>query len=149
MSRIGSGAPWCGSGHYQIAATALDFGAMKRFIVILALALLPAGCIDNDGRGYGPGYGNPGCWQYSSCATCTPVLGCGWCSMGNKGLCTDQPNACTGPGISHFSWTWEVAFCPGAVDGGAEADASPNADGPPATPDGGIAPDGGDAASGG
>jgi hypothetical protein len=57
------------------------------------------------------------CSQFTTCGTCTPVLGCGWCQAGSKGLCAEDPNACEG--AESFSWSWESATCPGAVDGGA------------------------------
>ncbi|HET6279414.1 MAG TPA: hypothetical protein VFH73_00550 [Polyangia bacterium] len=120
---------------------------MKRVIVTLILALLPAACIDNGTPSYGPGYSQGGCRQYKSCATCTPVLGCGWCSMGTKGLCAEEPNACWGAGVPNFSWTWELAFCPATGDGGAEDGANTdgaNTDGAPAATDGGLAGGGSD-----
>ena len=53
-----------------------------------------------------------------------PVLGCGWCSMGSKGACVDQPNACAD--VANFYWTWELDGCPGAGDAGA-ANGGPDA----------------------
>lgn len=86
----------------------------------LLLALLPAACID-DGYDAGPSYTPVYCGQFTSCTTCTPVLGCGWCQSGTKGACVDQPNACAN--VSDFYWTWELAGCPGVprtdVDAGA------------------------------
>jgi hypothetical protein len=83
----------------------------RSFITLLFAALLCTTCIDggNGGGGgysYGPGY----CRQFTSCGTCTPVLGCGWCQVGTKGACVDQPNACAG--ASNFYWTWELSGCP-------------------------------------
>jgi hypothetical protein len=74
-----------------------------------------------DGGGYAPrGHGQRSfCAQFTSCGTCTPVLGCGWCQSGTKGLCAEDPNACEG--AESFSWSWESATCPGAIDGGADA----------------------------
>lgn len=100
---------------------------MKRAGMLLLFALLPVACIDDGGSYQGPSYDLVRCERFSSCATCTPVLGCGWCQMGTKGACVDQPNACAG--LDDFSWTWELAGCPaagdaGAADGGADAGAS-------------------------
>ena len=93
--------------------------------MILLFALLPAACIDDSGyNNQGPSYGPVYCGQFTSCATCTPVLGCGWCSMGSKGACVDQPNACAA--AANFYWTWELDGCPGAGDAGA-ADGGPDA----------------------
>jgi hypothetical protein len=90
----------------------------------LLFALLPAACIDDGGYDPAPSYGPVYCGQFTSCASCTPVLGCGWCSMGSKGACVDQPNACAN--VASFSWTWELDGCPaagdtGTADGGADA----------------------------
>jgi Plexin repeat len=59
------------------------------------------------------------CEQFTSCSACTPVLGCGWCQAGDKGLCAEDPDACAR--AASFSWTWELATCPAAVDAGADA----------------------------
>jgi hypothetical protein len=85
----------------------------------LLFALLPAACIDDGGYNRSPSYGPVYCGQFTSCGTCTPVLGCGWCSMGSKGACVDQPNACAD--VTNFYWTWELDGCPGAGDAGAAA----------------------------
>ena len=83
---------------------------MKRALFALVFALLSGACIDDGGGGGRPSYGPVPCGQFTSCETCTPILGCGWCSMGTKGACVDQPNACAG--ASDFYWTWELAGCP-------------------------------------
>jgi hypothetical protein len=78
---------------------------------------------------FAPDYGPPPgtyvqqfpCEQFTSCGTCTPVLGCGWCQSGDKGICTSNPDSCAG--VASFSWTWELAFCPAELDGGASASA--------------------------
>jgi len=91
--------------------------------MMLLFALLPVACFDDD-YGPGPSYSPVYCGQFTSCATCTPVLGCGWCSMGSKGACVDQPNACAA--VANFYWTWELDGCPGAgsADGGLDAGAT-------------------------
>jgi len=88
-------------------------------------------CFDsgNDpGRAYGGGYGPSydSCQRFTSCSTCTPVLGCGWCQSGDKGICLSDPDECAAQ--TSFSWTWERAFCPleGAPpDGGADGATAP------------------------
>jgi hypothetical protein len=93
-----------------------------RLLAAICGALCLTSCIDSSGPGdYGPppDYSTgerARCERFTSCATCTPVLGCGWCQSGNKGLCTSEPNRC-GDAVS-FSWTWELDFCPAAPDGG-------------------------------
>jgi len=91
---------------------------------LCAAAATSLGACESDhwGYHYAP-YRDP-CGQFTSCDTCTPVLGCGWCSMGSKGACVDQPNACAG--AANFYWTWELDGCPaaGAGDGGPDAGAT-------------------------
>ncbi|HVU51400.1 MAG TPA: hypothetical protein VHL80_11970 [Polyangia bacterium] len=86
--------------------------------IVAAVCLVS--CTDTSGGDYGPPPGaggeRPHCERFTSCATCTPVLGCGWCQSGDKGLCTSAPNRCA-DAVS-FSWTWELAYCPAAPDGG-------------------------------
>jgi hypothetical protein len=93
-----------------------------RLFAAMVGALCVASCIDStDGNDYGPppDYSSgerAHCERFTSCATCTPVLGCGWCQSGDKGLCTSEPNRC-GDAVT-FSWTWELAYCPAEPDGG-------------------------------
>jgi hypothetical protein len=50
-----------------------------------------------------------GCHQFASCATCTPVVGCGWCYQSDgTGLCAAGPDECA---TSSFDWTWEATGC--------------------------------------
>jgi hypothetical protein len=76
----------------------------------------------------GPPPGEPhrsfSCEQLTTCAACTPVLGCGWCQSGDKGICVSDPDRCAN--VATFSWTWELAFCPAAPDAGAP-DVTPDA----------------------
>lgn len=103
---------------------------MKHLVMVLAMILLPTACIDPDSRTdyNGPYYGRSGCERFTSCSTCTPILGCGWCSMGTKGICVDQPNRCGA--VSQFTWTWELALCPASGDAGTGGpEAGPSNDG--------------------
>lgn len=92
------------------------------FVMTGALA---AGCNDHSS---GPAYlvddGGPpvgGCAAITSCAQCTPVRGCGWCTIGGVGRCARGPNECSPNGS--YSWTWVPEGCPGAVgDGGVPGD---------------------------
>ncbi|HEY2731070.1 MAG TPA: hypothetical protein VGK52_14095 [Polyangia bacterium] len=92
------------------------------FLAALAGAFCSSSCFSSD---YGPPAGgyDPrfGCAQFSSCATCTPVLGCGWCQAGSKGLCAPDPDSCSR--VASFSWTWDLAFCPAELDAGLAASA--------------------------
>jgi hypothetical protein len=96
---------------------------MKHKLLCLGILTALVGCLDPNDGGSGYGYQPPGprgprrCEQFTTCGTCTPVLGCGWCWTGDKGLCTDQPNACAG--ATSFDWTWDLAECPATGDGGA------------------------------
>lgn len=109
---------------------------MKRRIYASALVgllgtLTASACDSNSdyGNGYG---GDPAyyCRQYTSCGTCTPVLGCGWCqTAGGKGMCADDPNDCAG--ATAFSWTWEPSGCSvtiadASVSSSAPRDAAPS-----------------------
>ena len=92
-----------------------------RLLAAMVGALCSLSCFSQDDSGPPPGAYEPRerCEQLSSCETCTPVLGCGWCQSGDKGLCTSEPNRCAQ--VATFSWTWELAFCPAELDGGADA----------------------------
>jgi hypothetical protein len=94
-----------------------------RLLASLVAALCLASCWDSTDNAYGPppgsGDGRPHCERFTSCATCTPVLGCGWCQSGDKGLCTSEPNRCAD--VQSFSWTWELAYCPAEADAGTGA----------------------------
>jgi hypothetical protein len=63
------------------------------------------------GSSSGGTYGD--CSQYTSCGTCTPVDGCGWCFNATSGVCTTDPDNCLGADVSEFTWTWEPTGCPG------------------------------------
>jgi hypothetical protein len=99
----------------------MDLMKYSLFAVLVG-ALCFTSCDTSDGYGYGPPPGGGrgrrnGCEQFTTCAACTPVLGCGWCQAGDKGLCTSAPDRCAG--AEAFSWTWDLAFCPAEPDGGA------------------------------
>ncbi len=94
-----------------------------------AIALAIAACEDG-GYGYDQGGPNVACGQFTSCNTCTPVLGCGWCYTGSgTGTCTDGPQDCSAaPG---GGWTWDPSGCrvqAEAGTGGPGVDASSSHD---------------------
>jgi hypothetical protein len=108
-----------------LAARARTF-AMKRLLAcalaIVAVALLASACDDGPGYGYAYGpspRGHIACGQLSTCATCTPEPGCGWCLTGSTGLCVDDPSDC--PAASTTGWTWDPAGCRTALDASAIA----------------------------
>lgn len=59
------------------------------------------------------------CSSFTSCGTCTPVLGCGWCAYeGGGGACTTGPDQCSG---HTFRWNWDPVDCPAGDDAGSDA----------------------------
>jgi hypothetical protein len=107
---------------------------VKRLLAITlaasALALGLGACDWENGHGrsyrggrYARGYVDP-CRRFNSCSSCTPVLGCGWCSTRRRGACVSAPDECAG--ADQFSWTWEAAYCPTSAvrDAGEANDAS-------------------------
>lgn len=98
-----------------------------RLAFATALALLSAGCSPDGGHhAEPPSYRVPTpCSSATSCDTCTPILGCGWCQYADgRGTCTSGPSLCKG---DSFRWNWEPTSCP-VVDAGADAppvDATP------------------------
>ena len=81
----------------------------------LAVAL---GACDSSSSGGAYGYGGSSgvdCSLYTTCGTCTPVAGCGWCFNATSGVCTTDPDQCAY--VTEFTWTWDPKGCPG-VDAG-------------------------------
>jgi hypothetical protein len=82
--------------------------------ILLATAIaLPLGACGDDSSGGGSyGYADPyGCRQFTTCGTCTPEPGCGWCFHGTSGVCTSDPDQCAQV-VSEFTWTWDPSGCP-------------------------------------
>jgi hypothetical protein len=72
-------------------------------------------------RPYGEPYATQ-CHAYASCASCTPVTGCGWCfGADGHGACAADPDECRGPS---FAWTWEPTGCRTPADAGISSNAS-------------------------
>lgn len=72
----------------------------------------------------------PTCAAQTSCGSCTPILGCGWCQYEDgTGSCATGPDACRD---LSFRWNWETVDCPAATTpsdaGFTPADAVPAAD---------------------
>jgi hypothetical protein len=95
---------------------------MNRFLSATLLASAVAvslGACGDDSSDVAYAYGAGGsvgytstCSAYTTCGTCTPVLGCGWCFTANGGACTTDPDSCGD--ASEFTWTWNPSGCPGA-----------------------------------
>ena len=83
--------------------------AVGTLFALLVLASTLGGCEDRGFRGDGISQRASACAQMTSCDTCTPVVGCGWCFHGNGGgSCVADPDQCGG---QQFSWTWEPNGC--------------------------------------
>jgi hypothetical protein len=132
--------------------------ALRTLAVPLALLGLAAvACETSDSyQTGGVAGGSVDCSQYTSCSTCTPVLGCGWCyDSDGRGLCTSGPDQCP---TTRFTWTWNPDGCQLPADAGvaavseagdarsaeaggngdaatAQDQSSPEADAPPPAPD--------------
>jgi hypothetical protein len=69
------------------------------------------------------------CSQFTSCGSCTPVEGCGWCAFQGGGACVSDPDFC---GVNQFSFTWEPNGCASLAGGTTkEGGASTNDAAPP------------------
>jgi hypothetical protein len=88
---------------------------MKRFLgaFLLAAAVGVAfgACDDSSGGDYGSGGSGVDCSPYTSCDTCTPVAGCGWCFNASGGACASDPDQCAAA-TNEFTWTWNQSGCP-------------------------------------
>jgi hypothetical protein len=91
---------------------------MNRFLGALlfggAVVVALGACDDSSSGGYGYGGGGGGngdpCNANTTCDTCTPVQGCGWCFNATGGLCASGPDECSS--ASEFTWTWNQSGCP-------------------------------------
>ncbi len=88
---------------------------MNRFLGVLlfagAVAVAVGACDDSSGGGYYYGSAPAGqCSAYTTCDTCTPVNGCGWCFNSSGAMCASDPDQCSSAG--EFTWTWNPSGCP-------------------------------------
>jgi hypothetical protein len=99
---------------------------MKRFLAITlaasAIALGLAACDSNDDDYWAYERRGDPCLEFATCGSCTPVMGCGWCSTSTRGACVSDPGECAG--AESFSWTWDPSGC----SAGADASVAPGAD---------------------
>jgi hypothetical protein len=118
----------------RFAKTAFSASAL-----VLSVAALLSAC---DGGGHkihaGPvGGGGPRaqCAGFSTCDTCTPANGCGWCFNGDgAGSCVADPDECS---TKEFSFTWDPVGCHASAD----ASVVSNGDAAPAPSDASTATD--------
>jgi hypothetical protein len=92
---------------------------MKHLMFAFGLALISLGCLDSADDGH---QSRPlTCRDFRTCGSCTPVVGCGWCQIGDDGICVADPRECAV--ARSFTFNWEPAECPGSppADGGATA----------------------------
>jgi hypothetical protein len=78
-------------------------------ILACSVAVALSACGDDNGGGGGASYGDS-CNQFTTCGTCTPQSGCGWCFDRTNGLCASTPGECTD--VTEFTWTWDPSGCP-------------------------------------
>jgi hypothetical protein len=124
-------------------------------VAVSAVTLGIAAC-EGDGRhGRDRDFDDDPCNSYSSCETCTPILGCGWCYKSDgTGACAASSIECEA--APAFSWTWDPTGCHAGADasvrpidaGPMASDASPGAPASDASieasPSDGATPDAGD-----
>jgi len=93
-------------------------------VLACSIALATAAC-DTSGDDYPQvPEGVTACSAFSSCETCTPVNGCGWCfNSDGTANCASGPGDCT---TTTFAWAWDPSGCPTA-DAGAGPDAATTA----------------------
>lgn len=105
--------------------------------VLAGIGVLAAACDDGGPRHrhHHRGSSPSACSVHTSCGTCTPVLGCGWCFTQAGGTCVSDPDACP-RGTAAFAW--EPSYC-GPVDAGGDA-ARVTADASLGLPDASVAP---------
>jgi hypothetical protein len=89
---------------------------MKYLVFAFCLGLILTGCMDSNDHGY---YGQQPltCHDFRTCGSCTPVLGCGWCQIGDDGVCVSDPRECAV--ARSFTFNWEPNECPGVAPGDA------------------------------
>jgi hypothetical protein len=83
---------------------------LSSFLLATAIGLSLGACDGDDSVSSGGGGGGNACSQYSTCDSCTPVNGCGWCFNASGGACAPDPDSCTN--ASEFTWTWNPSGCP-------------------------------------
>jgi hypothetical protein len=105
---------------------------MTRYLATALLSSMIAvtlgACGDNDDAAYSGGGGGgyaAMCSAYTTCGSCTPVDGCGWCFSGANGACAPDPDSCTS--ATEFTWTWDPSGCPNVAVSVVQPDAGTDA----------------------
>jgi hypothetical protein len=80
------------------------------FLLAGAVAVAVGACDDSSSGGYYASAPAGQCSTYTTCDTCTPVQGCGWCFNSTGALCASDPDQCSSAG--EFTWTWNQSGCP-------------------------------------
>jgi hypothetical protein len=86
--------------------------------ILASFAALAVGACDSAASGGGASYagssssggGGAFCGAYTTCGSCTPVSGCGWCFNTAGGTCATDPDQCST--LKEFTWTWDPSGCP-------------------------------------
>jgi hypothetical protein len=101
------------------------------------VALGLAACDGGGHRVHDRDFDDDPCNSYSSCESCTPILGCGWCYKSDgTGACASSSIECES--APAFSWTWDPTGCHVGADAAVTAaDGAPGpADAVPGSADG-------------
>jgi hypothetical protein len=88
-------------------------GRILALAIVGSLAAAVLGACGDDSSGYyysGGGYSGDSCNGYTTCGSCTPVSGCGWCFNRAGGMCAASPDECSN--VTEFTWTWNASGCP-------------------------------------
>jgi hypothetical protein len=89
--------------------------ALAGWLAGFSLAIVAAACGPSDDGGSSSASGGSYatvCSQYTTCGSCTPVTGCGWCFNATGGQCASDPDQCAFSSNAEFTWTWEPPGCP-------------------------------------
>lgn len=110
---------WCGS-----AARYTNVATYRQWILSTDWPTRDAGVAQDAGPVPTPDAGPrdaglPNCAQLAMCATCTPVVGCGWCAT--TSTCT--PGTASGPASGACAdWDWLPDHCGGGISDGGVSD---------------------------
>ncbi len=123
---------------------------LAALLLACTVAVSLAACGDDSADtayAYGAGGGSYGaCSQYTTCGSCTPVDGCGWCFNATSGVCTTDPDSCAYADVSEFTWTWDPSGCPGVdasvvpVDAGSSTPEASSSDAASVVPSDALVP---------
>ncbi|MGO9834072.1 MAG: hypothetical protein ACLP1X_07655 [Polyangiaceae bacterium] len=84
--------------------------------LLTSTVAVSVGACGDDSSDFAYANGGPGgayptmCSAYTTCGSCTPVIGCGWCFGARGGSCAPDPDSCGD--ATEFTWTWNASGCP-------------------------------------